>query len=385
MLGRKGRGNALRRMGVALRLGTALALPMLLAAGASPARAAEKCVVPDMTWGISNVDKERTGQLLSEAGTQWVRMQLDWNWLDEDPSLLADYDRAVDVARRAGANVLLIASQSPSWASGSTKAEAPPQDPEDYAAWLGSLVEHFRGRVSAYEIWNEPDTVNFWPSGPDASEYVALLRAGHDAVKAHDPDAKVLFGGLTGNNRAYLEEAYAAEPQLGRYFDALGVHPYVVDAAPPEAVDVDDEGRVGRFSFTGYRELRKTMLEHGDRNPIWITEFGYSTTTESNWLGGVDEETQADYLTRSYRILESDPYVEVACWYNLRNNFWAPDADTWEDQLGLLHADFSPKPAFTAFAALGRHAAPSEEAVVPVARAAASDSLPRADGPSCGR
>ncbi|MFL5455356.1 MAG: hypothetical protein ACJ78X_03035, partial [Myxococcales bacterium] len=142
MLGRTGRGNALRRTGVALRLGTALALPMLLAAGASPVRAAEKCVVPDMTWGISDVDKERTGQLLGAAGTQWVRMQLDWNWLDEDPSLLADYDRAVDVARRAGANVLLIASQSPSWASRSTKAEAPPQDPEDYAAWLGSLVDH---------------------------------------------------------------------------------------------------------------------------------------------------------------------------------------------------------------------------------------------------
>jgi hypothetical protein len=48
------------------------------------------------------------------------------------------------------------------------------------------------------------------------------------------------------------------------------------------------------------------MLEHGDRNPIWITEFGYSTTTQSNWLGGVDEETQADYLTRSYRVLQSD-------------------------------------------------------------------------------
>ena len=124
-----------------------------------------------------------TGQLLEDSGAGWVRMQLDWNWLDADPELIRMYDDAVDMARASGARVLLIASQTPSWASGSTIAESPPLDPGTYGDWLRTMVAHFKGRVDAYEIWNEPDTPNFWPSGPDAADYVALLKAGHAAVK----------------------------------------------------------------------------------------------------------------------------------------------------------------------------------------------------------
>ncbi|MDQ3758443.1 MAG: Ig-like domain-containing protein, partial [Actinomycetota bacterium] len=56
-----------------------------------------------------------------------------------------------------------------------------------------------------------------------------------------------------------------------------------------------------------------------------------------------------DYLTRAFEYIEQDPYVEVATWYNFRNNFWAGDTDSEGAQSGLMTTDFTPKPAYDAF------------------------------------
>jgi len=59
--------------------------------------------------------------------------------------------------------------------------------------------------------------------------------------------------------------------------------------------------------------------------------------------------------------MAKDPYVQVAFWYNLRNE--AGERDHVEGRWGLLHADFSPKPSAAAFqravAAYGGEAAPA--------------------------
>ena len=91
------------------------------------------------------------------------------------------------------------------------------------------------------------------------------------------------------------------------------------------------------------------MAAHGGVKPIWFTEFGWSTETGDAW--GVSQAQQADYLTRALRYVEQDPYVEVALWYSLRNNYWAGNANNWEDSLGLMKTDFSHKPAYDTFKA----------------------------------
>ena len=85
------------------------------------------------------------------------------------------------------------------------------------------------------------------------------------------------------------------------------------------------------------------MAAYGDAKPIWLTQFGWSTTTLPDQ--GVSPETQADYLTRAYECLEQDPYVEVAMWFSLRNQ---SGDDTWRGQLGLMSRNFTPKPAYDA-------------------------------------
>ena len=323
--------------------------------------AAEKGVAPDMTWTdtIQLADQDRTAEGLADLGARWVRMDASWYRAEPvsgryDERFLGEVARAISLARGAGSKVILMVNESPPWASLSGDKNAPPTDPADYASYLRFVATRFAGQVDAWEIWNEPNIPRFWSTGPDAAEYARLLRAAYPAVKAGDPAAKVLFAGVAFNDYDFLERAYAADPDLGRFFDVMATHPYTYGGAPPEEIYRRlDNGRVHPGSFSGYREVRASMQQHGDDKPIWFTEFGWATTTQDTPLGGVDAATQADYLTRAYEYLEQDPYVEVAAWYSYRNSNWANDADTWEDQLGLVRTDFSPKPAYQAFKAYG--------------------------------
>ena len=100
------------------------------------------------------------------------------------------------------------------------------------------------------------------------------------------------------------------------------------------------------------------MVAAGDgAKPVWVTEFGWSTTTGAY---GVTEQAQADFLARAFRKLESYPWVPVALWYSFRNNAGLADAPaTWEANTGLVRTDYSAKPALAALRAYAVSAGPA--------------------------
>jgi hypothetical protein len=273
------------------------------------------------------------------------------NWKDSvepsddlyNPIKQNTFDRAVDLAHDAGYKVLVTVQKSPSWANGGADETSPPADSAELAEYMGFLAGRYSGEVQAYEVWAEPNNLAAWPLGPNPVEYAWMLRTVAPSIRAADPGAKVVFGGLLGNDYAYLEQAYAAMPDIGDYFDVMATHAYVDSAQSPEAAWLDDAGRLGAGVFSAYREVRATMQAHGDPKPIWLTQFGWSTTTQSGL--GVSAQTQADYLTRAYECLEQDPYVQVALWFSLRNQ---SGDDTWRGQLGMMSRNFTPKPAYDA-------------------------------------
>ena len=315
------------------------------------AHAAEKGVQTDLTWAISNVDRDRTVADVQELGAKWMRLTMSWHDIETSPdsySLLSHYDSAIAKAATSGAKIVVTVYTSPSWASGQADRESPPLDPADYADFMRFATARWGQHVDAWEVWNEPNLIDFWSTGPNASRYAQLLRAAYPAVKAGDPTAPVLFGGVAYNDYRFISAAYAAVPDLGNYYDVMATHPYPRPAdAPPDRVWLDSDGRIAVKAFAAYREVRKVMVAHGDDKPLWFTEFGWSTNTLDGW--GVTESQQAAYLEQALRCLEQDPYVHVAVWYMHRNHAWAADANTWEDQLGLVRTDFSRKPAFEAF------------------------------------
>jgi len=188
-------------------------------------------------------------------------------------------------------------------------------------------------------------------------QYSALLKAAYPVIKAADPGSTVLVGGLTGNDAAYLDALYAAGAQGS--FDAVGVHTDTACNVTSPYVFQFDRGTqtINQYFFLGFTGVHAAMVAAGDgAKSIFMTEIGWSATSaecqSGAWsgqkLGGVDQQTQADYLREAYHCLAQPQYsyVKAAMWFELVDNGTSATA---VDNYGLLSATAAPKPAFAAF------------------------------------
>ena len=320
-----------------------LTLLLALAALAAPASAPAAEIGLNMNGGAaaSNADN---WAMLDDTRPGWARHFVVWNG---QRTTDGGYDEIVAEEERRGIKTLFVVT-----GLGGTRA-----DVGAYSAFMGSLAARYKGRVDAYEIWNEADEAGFWPGGPDPVGYVALLKASYGAVKRVDPAAKIVFSPLVGNNFDFVDAAYRAGAK--GHFDAMAVHTDTACSVAGPTEYYRDAGRLARFVFLGYRTVRETMLAHGDDKPIWMTEFGWSATQRrcdrGTWAGqkagGVPEHVQAQFLREAYHCMKEDPYLEVAMWFNSRDLH----GDGSElDSYGLRRADGSHRPAYAAFKDVAR-------------------------------
>jgi hypothetical protein len=94
-------------------------------------------------------------------------------------------------------------------------------------------------------------------------------------------------------------------------------------------------------------------LANGDNSPIWMTELGWSTSTQEcdfgagagQGIAGVSPEQQATFLSQAYHCLAQDSYVQVGIWFGLQDTepFNSP-----RSSYGLLNSNLLPKPAYGA-------------------------------------
>jgi hypothetical protein len=339
-----------RRRPIRLPL-AALIAAAALAACAGPASAATPGIV------LANTGTPHVGDLKA-LGTHWVRVFASWPDLEPQPGVLASnwlyYYEQLLHALPAGTKVVADVVNTPQWETGSGDVHTPPANPEDYAAFLGMLAQHWAGRVAAYEIWNEEDNASWWTGAPNPAAYTQLLKATYPVVKAADPGAAVVLGGMTGNDYPFLEGVYAAGGKGS--FDAVGVHTDTAcNVSPPSFFIRQMDKRMIPDSFLAYREVHAVMLANGDDRPIWMTEMSWRTTgatcDEGAWAGqkpeGVSDEQQAAYLSQAYHCMAQDPYVQLALWYPLQ--------DEGTSVSGLIRANGSHKPAFAAMQDYARH------------------------------
>ncbi len=341
-------------------------------AAASPAQAA----APGL-----NVSDYNDAPVALAKGAKQVRFFVRWSDFEpnraseftatrgpSNPTPLTDGLRVnVDRVLAAGATPIMVVLGAPAWAASGKR----PRDPDEYAAFIGELAQWLgdkrkAGQPSpAYEVWNEPDAVEFWGEAPDPAFYTTMLRASYAKVKAGDPGATVLAGPTTGNNYGWIEALYAHGAKGS--FDGVSVHTDTAcSVVGPDSFYRDPGGRIGQFTFLGYREVRATMLANGDDKPIWMTELGWSTTnggptscargvSAQKKPSGVDEATQAVYLAKAFRCMANDPYVVSAAWFTLRDVPGESQASE-TGNYGLLRRDGGVKPALGVFegaAALG--------------------------------
>ncbi|HSJ73125.1 MAG TPA: glycosyl hydrolase [Miltoncostaeaceae bacterium] len=290
-----------------------------------------------VVWGFAenlHRDPPTIDRKLAEMrriGARMVRFDLD-----DSP----EQRRAVRAARAAGLQVMGVIT------GGS-------RDPAEYAARAERLVRLYAPLgVHHYEIWNEPNLVQTWPTADDpdlaTTEYMDMVRAAYPRMKAADPDSTILIGALSrreyvgGRPNDWLDAMY--EKGLEGNFDAISVHPYTDPALPGEDVPAAYAWlqMAGPWD-DGTASMRELMVGHGDGDKtVWITE--YSAPTGGALGEPVTEERQAEILARATELAQSYPWLGGFLWYGAR------DSESGDEQFGVLRSDWSPKPSRDAYA-----------------------------------
>src|SRR6185312_11187545 len=145
------------------------------------------------------------------------------------------FDRVVQGVAAHNMKLLVLVDFTPSWArpaACSTWTCAPAQ-PSQFAAFVAAASARYQGYgVHDWEIWNEPNSAYFWQPAPSAAAYSQLLATTASSLRAQDPEAVVVSGGLAPEPNAkgnistltYLQ-SMCADGALATA-DAVGIHPY---------------------------------------------------------------------------------------------------------------------------------------------------------------
>lgn len=283
------------------------------------------------------------------------------------PSGLRQLDRLYDALSARDMRLLLIVNNAPKWASPQAHCvpllglyfggcervrDGKPLYPTEdelpaVTAFARALAERYPG--IAIQTWNEPQY-----DGPDArlaGRMSCAIRAGaraasQPALVVSPSFAKFKTSGerAEDSTRRYLDAYYEAAAGC---HDRFSMHAYTrANTHFGANSDLADLMRI-------FRDIR---ARHRDTTPIWVTEFGYTTTGQRFGEGmgySFSQEQQAELTGRQYDRLVTMPDVEAAIVHTLRdqpvkklNN---PNDPEWG--YGWLRTDGSPKPVYCAFAA----------------------------------
>lgn len=249
-------------------------------AGAGPVSPGVQLTVP---WAIGGPRFEADGSLVDFPG-EWPDLPVNglrlWDtrtaWLNLEPARgqwdFTRLDAFVDKAESRGVRrIVLVLGGTPRWAgSGTSPTEAawlgpgsasPPESLADWDEYVRTVVTRYAGRITAYEIWNEPSGDTFW-SGT-AAQWAELVSRAAPIIRAIDPAASVIGSGFVLTGMADL-------PRLEPWVQALGtVQPDLtvisVHWYPKAGGDVTRMRAVTRA-------FRSMLRAAGLPTRIWVTE-----------------------------------------------------------------------------------------------------------------
>ncbi|MFL5865373.1 MAG: hypothetical protein ACJ780_32170 [Solirubrobacteraceae bacterium] len=170
-------------------------------------------------------------------------------------------------------------------------------DLADYASVIGQIVTRADPVVRDWEVWNEPDTSEFFDGTPE--QYAFMLRAAHDAIKAVDPGDDVLLGGISSvTGMSWLAQVFQTPgADAAHAFDTANVH---------------ERGDLWTLA-PDLASWRRFFAANGFAGPLWVTEHGYPATApyqyDPGYTGG--DAAQAAYLAASIPTLVDAGASEV--------------------------------------------------------------------------
>ena len=213
-------------------------------------------------------------------------------------------DTAVQTAQANGVtDILMVLAGTPAWAtsdpaSGGLAGVLPgaagaPANLQDWDDWVRAVATRYKGRITAYQPWNEANLSTFFTGSPKVM--AQMTKRAYDIIKSIDPAATVvapstgtrLGGPFKKFYPAYLRELKA----LGWPVDAWAVHTYPASLGTP----VDRAGLARTF-------FAVLAAEGAPEKPIWDTEnnFGLAGPGPTNPDQDITDARAADWTARTY-------------------------------------------------------------------------------------
>lgn len=345
---------------------------------------------------------EKAYDKIAAIGVKWARLQSGWARTEKERGVydFAWLDSIVDNLLRRGIQPWLClcygnSLYTPHAAAYFGNVGCPPiGTEEERQAWeryTEATVRHYRGRISLYEVWNEPDLKYSWrhgtapDAGPDGREYGAFCLATAQAIHRADPQAKVAgFALAHPYGLEFLADALTVRG-LADELDAMSFHVYTAD----------DTRRPIYI-----RQLRTLLAGTGRSIPLIQGEAGAQSRSDGNgamrgyaWtperqrtylLRGILHDLAAGLPLTSYfstldMIEALNGVVADRSSYLDYGYFGVLSADF--DEKGLSTGSYSAKPSYTALGNLlsvfsdGFEAAelPAERLILPSPRLGGTD------------
>jgi Glycosyl hydrolase catalytic core len=347
------------------------------AVGASVATA-----LPSRFWGVVPQATPTLEQLqrLKRGGVSSVRIPIVWPAVQPTRNGVIDWsgvDAQVENASRAGIAVLPFLVGAPKWAvplvpvpgsGGGIKASRNlPVSGAAAAGWssfVRAAVARYRPGgsfwvehpavpphpIRDWQIWNE-ENFEYFVARPNPAEYGRLVKLSASAIKAADPGARTILGGLFARPREaefrrkpplayfatdFLDQMYEGTPGIKSKFQGVALHPYTSNFQ----------------RLTPYIEELRTVLKanHDAGKGLWITELGWSSqrpTAGNSFAKG--RQGQAAQLNGAFRLLRSRQskwHLQQVDWFSVDDQLGSCN---FCDGSGLFGKGFKPKPAWYAF------------------------------------
>jgi len=225
------------------------------------------------------------------------------------------------------------------------KGEAgPPDDFKQFGAFVGGLAARYKGRLHAYELWNEQNFSRVWKPYPDASGYAAMVHEASIRMRAVKPDVNIVLGGVAaiGPESGIDPEVYIHQLfDLGIAADVtnVGFHATSYPYAP------DDPNTAAWNMMFRVQNLRNYLVSKGAGDKqLWLTEYGSPT----KGYNAVPESTQAQHVVDVFaKMLSYGSWAGPVFWYTPRDK--GTDTTDVDQNYGAIRRDWTTKPAYNSF------------------------------------
>jgi hypothetical protein len=258
-------------------------------------------------WAVGGPRIEADGTLRQHQG-EWPDFPVSavrlWDtrtaWLNIEPKPgVFDFrhlDAHVSKAEERGVTtIILVLGGTPRWAATTERptdahwlgpgSASPPRKLRDWQRFVSAVVTRFQGRITHYEIWNEPNVRTFFSGSPD--QWADLVQTATRQIRVADPEAKILASGFSLGARRQVEQLQPwlrvlARRNLHRSIDVFSFHWYPEATSRP--ADLVTTVRILRSELTvgGWSAPKFAITEMNvrdgarlsrTRQRVWIREL----------------------------------------------------------------------------------------------------------------